>query len=114
MSIELAIPTVLPDGMDLRGYALMGLLVMAGACMQGVGGIGFSMLSAPIAVLAYAAMVPGPLLHPLPGAPQKASHPVLVQTGMALKSIQRLLVVLDDLGWVRALRKRLERPTEAL
>ena len=62
MSIELAIPTVLPDGMDLQGYALMGLLVMAGACMQGVGGIGFSMLSAPIAVLAYAAMVPGPLL----------------------------------------------------
>lgn len=53
---------MLPEGMGLAGYALMGLLVMAGACMQGVGGIGFSMLSAPIAVMAHAAMVPGPLL----------------------------------------------------
>jgi uncharacterized protein len=53
---------LLPAGMDLDGYVLMGLLVMAGACMQGIGGIGFSMLSAPIALFAYAAMVPGPLL----------------------------------------------------
>ena len=62
MSVASTLAWMLPEGMGLAGYALMGLLVMAGACMQGVGGIGFSMLSAPIAVMAHAAMVPGPLL----------------------------------------------------
>ena len=40
----------------------MSVLVFAGACLQGVGGLGFSVFSAPIAALLYPVLVPGPLL----------------------------------------------------
>ncbi|NML44787.1 TSUP family transporter [Ramlibacter sp. G-1-2-2] len=40
----------------------MGLLVFGGACLQGVGGLGFSMFCAPIALLLFPELVPGPLL----------------------------------------------------
>lgn len=51
-----------PAGLDASGYVTMGLLVMAGACLQGIGGIGFAMLASPVAALAFPALVPGPLL----------------------------------------------------
>ncbi|MBY4899078.1 sulfite exporter TauE/SafE family protein [Cupriavidus sp. AU9028] len=40
----------------------MGALIFAGACLQGVGGIGFAMLAAPIAAIFFPQLVPGPLL----------------------------------------------------
>lgn len=54
---ELASP-----GIGVATYVLMGVLVFIGACLQGIGGIGFSMFAAPLAVLAAPVMVPGPLL----------------------------------------------------
>ena len=53
---------LLPPGTTLTTWALMGSLVLIGACLQGIGGIGFAMFSAPIAALVFPAMVPGPLL----------------------------------------------------
>lgn len=52
-----ALPGVTP-----WGYVALGLLVLVGACLQGIGGIGFAMFAAPVAALAYPVMVPGPLL----------------------------------------------------
>ncbi len=40
----------------------MGLTVLVAACLQGVSGIGFAMLSAPLAALFFPQLVPGPLL----------------------------------------------------
>jgi uncharacterized membrane protein YfcA len=40
----------------------MGFVVLAGACLQGVGGIGFAMFCAPIAALAFPQLVPAPIL----------------------------------------------------
>jgi uncharacterized membrane protein YfcA len=40
----------------------MGAMVFAGACLQGVGGLGFSMFCAPVALLMFPELVPGPLL----------------------------------------------------
>lgn len=51
-----------PAGLDTARYAWMGLMVLAGACLQGVGGLGFSMFCAPVAVLAFPELVPGPIL----------------------------------------------------
>jgi uncharacterized protein len=51
-----------PAGLDGLRYAAMGLMVLAGACLQGVGGLGFAMFCAPVAVLAFPELVPGPLL----------------------------------------------------
>lgn len=51
-----------PAGLDGARYAQMGLMVLAGACLQGVGGLGFSMFCAPVAVLAFPELVPGPIL----------------------------------------------------
>jgi uncharacterized membrane protein YfcA len=53
---------VLPDGFSTAAYAAMGMVMFAGACLQGVGGIGFAMLSAPVAALFFPALIPGPLL----------------------------------------------------
>lgn len=53
---------LLPDGLSLGIYALMGALVMVAACLQGIGGIGFAMFAAPIAGLFFPAMAPAPLL----------------------------------------------------
>ena len=52
----------LPEGMSLGMYALMSVLVLVAACLQGIGGIGFAMFSAPIAGLFFPAMAPAPLL----------------------------------------------------
>ncbi|WP_225863236.1 sulfite exporter TauE/SafE family protein [Ideonella benzenivorans] len=43
-------------------YLGMGLMVLVGACLQGIGGIGFAMFSAPVAALLFPQLVPGPLL----------------------------------------------------
>lgn len=51
-----------PEGLSLAGYAAMGVLVGIGACLQGIGGIGFAMFAAPVAAWVFPAMVPGPLL----------------------------------------------------
>lgn len=51
-----------PSGMSGASYAAMGAVMFAGACLQGVGGIGFAMLSAPVAALFFPQLIPGPLL----------------------------------------------------
>ncbi|MBL8288895.1 MAG: sulfite exporter TauE/SafE family protein [Rubrivivax sp.] len=51
-----------PAGITPLGYAALGALVLVGACLQGIGGIGFAMFAAPVAVLLAPVMVPGPLL----------------------------------------------------
>jgi uncharacterized membrane protein YfcA len=51
-----------PTGLDAGRYAAMGALVLAGACLQGVGGLGFSMFCAPVALLMFPELVPGPIL----------------------------------------------------
>ncbi|GAA5234936.1 sulfite exporter TauE/SafE family protein [Verticiella sediminum] len=43
-------------------YAGMGALVLGGAILQGLGGVGFAMLCAPVALLYFPELVPGPLL----------------------------------------------------
>lgn len=53
---------LLPPATTLPTYLLMGALVFIGACLQGVGGIGFAMFAAPIAAWCFPALVPGPLL----------------------------------------------------
>ena len=53
---------LLPPATTLPTYLLMGALVFVGACLQGVGGIGFAMFAAPIAAWCFPALVPGPLL----------------------------------------------------
>lgn len=40
----------------------MSLLILLCACLQGVGGVGFAMVSAPIGALFYPELVPGPLI----------------------------------------------------
>lgn len=53
---------LLPAGLGWAGYAGMGGMVFAGACLQGVGGLGFAMFCAPVAALLFPELVPGPLL----------------------------------------------------
>lgn len=48
--------------LSLGAYAGMGAVVLLGACFQGVAGIGFSIICAPICALLFPALVPGPLL----------------------------------------------------
>ena len=43
-------------------YLAMGLMVLAGAAMQGVGGLGYAMFCAPLAAIFFPELVPGPLL----------------------------------------------------
>lgn len=49
-------------GLSTGGYLAMGSMVMMGACLQGVSGLGFAMFCAPIAALLFPELVPGPLL----------------------------------------------------
>jgi hypothetical protein len=62
VSLASALPDLWPAGLHGLRYAGMGLMVLAGACLQGVGGLGFSMFCAPVAVLAFPELVPGPIL----------------------------------------------------
>jgi uncharacterized membrane protein YfcA len=43
-------------------YAAMALIVAAGACLQGAGGIGFGMFVAPLVAILHPELVPGPVL----------------------------------------------------
>ena len=51
-----------PAHLDALHYVAMGMMVLVGACLQGVSGLGFAMFSAPMAALLFPALVPGPLL----------------------------------------------------
>ena len=62
MTDAATLPGLWPAGLDGLRYAAMGLMVLTGACLQGVGGLGFAMFCAPVAVLAFPELVPGPLL----------------------------------------------------
>ncbi|SCU73936.1 Ornithine cyclodeaminase [Cupriavidus necator] len=54
--------SLLPAGLSVSTYLCMGVLILVGACLQGVGGIGFAMLSAPLGAIFFPDLVPGPLL----------------------------------------------------
>jgi uncharacterized membrane protein YfcA len=56
------VASLLPDGLGIASYAMMGVLVLVAACLQGIGGIGFAMFAAPVAGLFFPAMAPAPLL----------------------------------------------------
>ncbi len=47
---------------DMWAYALMALLIGGSAFLQGVGGVGFTMFAAPVALIIFPDLVPGPLL----------------------------------------------------
>ena len=49
-------------GLAWSTYLNMGLMVLVGACLQGVSGLGFAMFCSPIAALWFPVLVPGPLL----------------------------------------------------
>lgn len=51
-----------PAGLHAGRYAAMGAMVLGGACLQGVGGLGFAMFCAPVALLLFPELVPAPLL----------------------------------------------------
>lgn len=51
-----------PDGLAWGHLVAIAATVFAASFLQGVGGIGFAMVSAPIAVLFFPELVPGPLL----------------------------------------------------
>ncbi|HET7715041.1 MAG TPA: sulfite exporter TauE/SafE family protein [Bauldia sp.] len=53
---------ILPDGLLSGHFAGMAAVVFGAALTQGIGGIGFAMVSAPISVLLFPELVPGPLL----------------------------------------------------
>lgn len=53
---------ILPAGLISAYFAGMAAMVFGAALTQGVGGIGFAMVSAPISVLLFPELVPGPLL----------------------------------------------------
>jgi len=54
--------TVLPGGLLTPHAAIIAAIVFGAALLQGVSGLGFAMVSAPIAVLYFPELVPGPLL----------------------------------------------------
>lgn len=49
-------------GFSWLEYLCMGLMVLIGAAMQGIGGVGYAMFCAPLAAIFFPALVPGPLL----------------------------------------------------
>lgn len=53
---------ILPSGLLSGHFAAMAAVVFGAALTQGIGGIGFAMVSAPISVLLFPELVPGPLL----------------------------------------------------
>lgn len=54
--------SLLPDGLVWGHLAAMTAMVFAAAFLQGIGGVGFAMVSAPLSVLFFPELVPGPLL----------------------------------------------------
>lgn len=50
------------QGVSGGHYLAAGVLVLIGACLQGVSGLGFAMFSAPLAAMWFPELVPGPLL----------------------------------------------------
>jgi uncharacterized membrane protein YfcA len=52
----------LVSALQSPGMAWVALLVLAGACLQGAGGIGFNMFAAPLVALLRPDLVPGPML----------------------------------------------------
>lgn len=58
----MTVASLLPEGLGIASYAMMGALVVVAACLQGIGGIGFAMFAAPVAGLFFPVMAPAPLL----------------------------------------------------
>src|SRR5690606_37238819 len=54
--------TAMAEQLSWGRYLAMGLMVLAGAAMQGVGGLGYAMFCAPLAAIFVPELVPGPLL----------------------------------------------------
>ncbi|MBN9370676.1 sulfite exporter TauE/SafE family protein [Hydrogenophaga sp. YM1] len=54
--------TDLVQGVSGLHYLAAGVLVLVGACLQGVSGLGFAMFAAPLAAMWFPELVPGPLL----------------------------------------------------
>ncbi|MCY1253955.1 Sulfite exporter TauE/SafE [compost metagenome] len=61
-ALPVTLLSLLPAGLSIPTYLWMGALILVGACLQGVGGIGFAMLSAPLGAIFFPDLVPGPLL----------------------------------------------------
>lgn len=57
-----ALASAWPTGLSALHYAGMALMVGIGACLQGVGGLGFAMFCAPLGALLFPELVPGPLI----------------------------------------------------
>ncbi len=57
-----SLDTILPGGLASPHAAGIAGLIFIAALLQGVSGLGFAMVSAPIAVLYFPELVPGPLL----------------------------------------------------
>lgn len=57
-----ALQSVVPEGFAWAHFAGMAAMVFVAALMQGIGGVGFAMVSAPISVLFFPELAPGPLL----------------------------------------------------
>lgn len=55
------LPWILP-GIDLGHFVEMVVLVFGAAILQGIGGVGFAMVAAPISLLLFPQLVPGPIL----------------------------------------------------
>ncbi len=62
MSMAAAAFTAWWPATPLPDYLMMAGVVLVGACLQGIGGIGFAMFSAPVAGLFFPSLAPGPLL----------------------------------------------------
>ncbi len=58
----ISLDTILPGGLLSPHAAAIAGLIFIAALLQGVSGLGFAMVSAPIAVLYFPELVPGPLL----------------------------------------------------
>lgn len=48
--------------LSLPGYLCMGVMVLLGAGLQGIGGVGYAMFCAPLAAIFFPELVPGPIL----------------------------------------------------
>ncbi len=53
---------LLANHLDGASYLWMGAMVLAGAAMQGVGGLGYAMFCAPLSAIFFPELTPGPLL----------------------------------------------------
>ncbi|MCX5496639.1 sulfite exporter TauE/SafE family protein [Kaistia dalseonensis] len=57
-----SLPFLLPEGFAWGHFAGSAAMVFVAALLQGIGGLGFAMVSAPLAVLFFPELAPGPLL----------------------------------------------------